>query len=334
MSIQLMTLTWQTSLPLNQKAALLALSDWANDDGASLHPSIYALSERLTCSERTAQRLMRELEEGQWIAVVGNHNGGRPGATRNYRINVRKLRAAAEVEELRRAEHRRQYRHSNMDSSPDPFAEISNQTVQDGCQFDRGVNLSGVTNQVETGDKSGSRRVTNQAETGDTGVTLTTIEPSIEPPKNHQYAQAAKKSAPAKPQGVSDQTWSDWLQLRKTLKAAVTQTAIDGIAREATLAGYTLEQALVTCCANGWRGFKAAWVAPKMPSGFSGQPNGLTETPYQRAARQRVEEMNPAVARKVAGPNAFEQSQAFLDSTNNVIDVTPRHPRQPSLIGG
>lgn len=159
-------------------------------------------------------------------------------------------------------------------------------------------------------------------------------EQSIEQSIEQKNTARARLPALAKPDGVSQQTWSDWLQLRKTLKAAVTQTAIDGIAREATLAGYTLEQALVTCCANGWRGFKAAWVAPKMPSGFSGQPNGLTETPYQRAARQRVEEMNPAVARKVAGPNAFEQSQAFLDSTANVIDVTPRHPRQPSLIGG
>lgn len=159
-------------------------------------------------------------------------------------------------------------------------------------------------------------------------------EQSIEQSIEQKNTARARSAAIAKPDGVSQQTWSDWLQLRKTLKAAVTQTAIDGIAREATLAGYTLEQALVICCANGWRGFKAAWVAPKMPSGFSGQPNGLTETPYQRAARQRVEEMNPAVARKVAGPNAFEQSQAFLDSTNNVIDVTPRHPRQPSLIGG
>lgn len=159
-------------------------------------------------------------------------------------------------------------------------------------------------------------------------------EQSIEHTNEQKNTARARLPALAKPDGVSQQTWSDWLQLRKTLKAAVTQTAIDGIAREAALAGYTLEQALVTCCANGWRGFKAAWVAPKMPSGFSAQPNGLTETPYQRAARQRVEEMNPAVARKVPGPNAFEQSQAFLDSTANVIDVTPRHPRQPSLIGG
>lgn len=159
-------------------------------------------------------------------------------------------------------------------------------------------------------------------------------EQSIEQSIEQKNTARARSAAIAKPDGVTDQTWLDFLQQRKRQRAEVTLTALNGIAREAALAGYTLEQALVTCCANGWRGFKAAWVAPKMPSGFSGQPNGLTETPYQRAARQRVEEMNPAVARKVAGPNAFEQSQAFLDSTNNVIDVTPRHPRQPSLIGG
>ena len=144
-------------------------------------PIVYGLSERLTCSERTAQRLIRDLDEGQWIAVVGNHNGGRPGATRNYRINVRKLRAEAFQEEERRAEVRRQHRHVNADNTPDPF-ETGDKPSKTGDTGVTGDKLTGVTNQVETGDKSGSRRVTNRAETGDTGVTLTTIEPSIEPP--------------------------------------------------------------------------------------------------------------------------------------------------------
>lgn len=324
MSIALMTLTWQTALPLNQKAALLALSDWANDDGASLHPSIYALSERLTCSERTAQRLMRELEEAQWIAVVGNHNGGRPGATRNYRINVRKLRAEAACEEDRRAEVRRQYRHSTMDSMPDPFAETGDKAQQDGCQSDTGVNLSGVTNQVETGDKSGSRRVTNRAETGDTGVTLTTIEPSIEPPKNHQYAKPAKSTVPVKPVEVTDQTWSDWLQLRKTLKAAVTQTAIDGINREARRAGYTLEQALVTCCANGWRGFKAEWMRQR------GQPPHAAprETAYQQQMRERVAALTPRFA---AQPPKQHASDFFREQA---IEVQAQEVAGARMIGG
>ena len=205
MSIALMTLTWQTALPLNQKAALLALSDWANDEGASLHPSIYALSERLTCSERTAQRLIRDLEEGQWIAVVGNHNGGRPGATRNYRINVRKLRAEAFQEEERRAEVRRQHRHVNAGNTPDPF-ETGDKPSKTGDTGVTGDKLTGVTNQVVTGDKPGSRRVTNRAETGDTGVTLTTIEPSIEPSSNRQAPRKAVTLA--KPDGVDDQVWT------------------------------------------------------------------------------------------------------------------------------
>jgi len=314
MSIQLMTLAWQTALPLNQKTVLLALSDWANDEGASLHPSIYALSERLTCSERTAQRLIRDLEEGQWIAVVGNHNGGRPGATRNYRINVRKLRAAAEAEELRRAEIRRQFRHVNTDHTLDPF-DTGDKSGETGDTSVTGDKLTGVTNQVETGDKSGRGRVTNQAETGDTGVTLTTIEPSIEPPKNHHNARAAKNAAVVKPNDVTEQTWTDWLQLRKTLKATVTQTAVDGIAREATRAGYSLEQALVTCCANGWRGFKADWVQSRLPIGQaparSGQPQSFAERDREEAMR-RWEQMTGRTH-----PDRQQQR-------GGVIDITPR----------
>ena len=205
MSIALMTMAWQTALPLNQKTALLALSDWANDDGASLHPSIYALSERLTCSERTAQRLMRELEADQWIAVVGNLNGGKPGATRRYRINVRKLRECARQEEARRDAARRQHRHVVVDEF-NPFDTGDNQgagrvtnAAGTGDANDTGVNLSGVTTATRTGDNQGTGRVTNQAETGDVDVTLTTIEPSIEPPKNlsPSASQPARKKVKA-----------------------------------------------------------------------------------------------------------------------------------------
>lgn len=78
------------------------------------------------------------------------------------------------------------------------------------------------------------------------------------------YSDKPSKSSRSKvkrPDGVDEQIWEDWLQLRKTKKAPVTQTAIDGISREAEKAGYTLEQALEACCSNGWQGFKADWVS-------------------------------------------------------------------------
>ena len=61
--------------------------------------------------------------------------------------------------------------------------------------------------------------------------------------------------------GVDQSIAADWLQSRKTLKAAVTMTAIEGISREAAKANIALSDALALCCQRGWRGFKAEWVA-------------------------------------------------------------------------
>jgi len=71
------------------------------------------------------------------------------------------------------------------------------------------------------------------------------------------------KNTVAPPFGVTDSVWQDWLKLRKAKKAAVTQTAIDGIQREADKAGVSLQTALETCCSRGWTGFKAEWMQSK-----------------------------------------------------------------------
>jgi uncharacterized protein YdaU (DUF1376 family) len=70
-------------------------------------------------------------------------------------------------------------------------------------------------------------------------------------------------SAIAPPVGISQSVWTDFVQLRKDKKAKLTQTAIDGIEAESVKAGWPLEDALRECCARGWTGFKAEWVADK-----------------------------------------------------------------------
>jgi len=71
------------------------------------------------------------------------------------------------------------------------------------------------------------------------------------------------KNTVAPPEGVTDAVWQDWKSLRKVKRAAVTQTAIDGIECEAKKAGVSLQVALETCCARGWTGFKADWLKDK-----------------------------------------------------------------------
>ncbi len=149
-------------------------------------------------------------------------------------------------------------------------------------------------------------------------------EQSIEHTNEQKNTAHARSTVPAKPDYVTDQTWSDWLQLRKTLKAAVTQTAIDGINREARRAGYTLEQALVTCCANGWRGFKAEWMHQR------GQPPHAAprETAYQQQMRERVAALTPRFA---AQPPKQHASDFFREQA---IEVQAQEVAGARMIGG
>lgn len=58
---------------------------------------------------------------------------------------------------------------------------------------------------------------------------------------------------------IDPQVVSDFEKHRRNKKAAITKTALNGIRREATKAGITLEAALIECCERGWVGFKADW---------------------------------------------------------------------------
>jgi uncharacterized protein YdaU (DUF1376 family) len=86
----------------------------------------------------------------------------------------------------------------------------------------------------------------------------------VQPTNNHKPITNNHKpkntNTVAPPDGVTEMVWQDWLKLRKAKKAAVTQTAIDGIQREADKARVSLQTALETCCERGWTGFKAEWM--------------------------------------------------------------------------
>jgi len=85
-----------------------------------------------------------------------------------------------------------------------------------------------------------------------------------EPIKEKIQKEKAGRSVAAVccPEGVDEQVWNDFVSTRK---AKLTQTALDGISREAQKAGWSLEAALRECATRGWRGFKAEWVDKEKP---------------------------------------------------------------------
>ena len=75
--------------------------------------------------------------------------------------------------------------------------------------------------------------------------------------------QKEKVTAPKlaeKPDDVDQQTWDDFLQLRKTKRAPLTVTALATLRAESNKALLGLSEALQTCCLRGWQGFKAEWL--------------------------------------------------------------------------
>ena len=65
------------------------------------------------------------------------------------------------------------------------------------------------------------------------------------------------------PEGVSTDVWDSFVKQRKAKKAQITDNVMRSIAKEANIAGWTLEAALNEIVVRNWQSFKAEWVAGK-----------------------------------------------------------------------
>ena len=96
-----------------------------------------------------------------------------------------------------------------------------------------------------------------------------------EPRTNNQEPNKDKATKVACPTDVDIQVWNDWLLLRKTKKASVTQTVISGARKEAEKANITLEDFLRIWCLRGSQGLEASWIKPEEKAGMKYQPDKM-----------------------------------------------------------
>ncbi|PTE07401.1 helix-turn-helix domain-containing protein [Mesorhizobium helmanticense] len=117
MSIDVMTKVMQRApVSGSEFTCMLVMASWCNDDGDSLFPSIDLLAEAMRVSRSQAKRVLRKLMAATdddeaagdwWIRVVGNKNGGAPGMTRHYEMNVARLDTFSRLPEFEKAYERR-----------------------------------------------------------------------------------------------------------------------------------------------------------------------------------------------------------------------------------
>jgi hypothetical protein len=234
-SIKVMTLVWDGfDASGSELLCMLALADWCDDFGGNLYPSMATIAEKIRLSEKQARRIVHKFEQDGWLEVVGCANGGAPGSSKRWKLNVKRIAELA----LKKPQK----------PAPTPPASVTPPVgVPDPSHGCPSTPPSGVP------EGSHPREPIHQ-------------EPSLEPPVIHKKTPR-KRSAPVLlvncPFDVDVQTWSDWHMLRKAKNAPVTETVVKGARAEAEKAGMTFEAFLGIWCRRGSQGLEAAWLKPE-----------------------------------------------------------------------
>jgi len=110
------------------------------------------------------------------------------------------------------------------------------------------------------------------------------------------------------PPDFDESLWQDWLKIRKSKKAPLTETAWKLFVNETGKAGWTIENAIQECCLRNWASFKAEWVADKQPQGTSFRERDEAEK------RRKWEEMT---GRKWP----TENNTTFIEAETNFLEI-------------
>lgn len=94
---------------------------------------------------------------------------------------------------------------------------------------------------------------------------------------NKEKPTRQKKTSAQKPDDISDSVWFDWVEHRKQKKASVSELVINGLRKEAEIAGLTLEEVMTIQVINGWQGFKASWLTKEGVKGIPTHTGELTQ---------------------------------------------------------
>lgn len=87
MSIKIMSRVWEADMEMGRKMVLLAMADYADDNGGGIYPSIPTLAKKCSMSERALQAHIAEMRNDGWLTVDGK-KPVKGGHVNVYRINL------------------------------------------------------------------------------------------------------------------------------------------------------------------------------------------------------------------------------------------------------
>jgi len=101
MSVRLMSMVFDSDIDSTKKLIMLAVSDFANDEGRSIYPSVSTLCNKTSLSERTVRKQLKELRAKGLLAIEKKSTSKSPNT---YYIGVQEMqgcrRCTPEVQEM------------------------------------------------------------------------------------------------------------------------------------------------------------------------------------------------------------------------------------------
>lgn len=266
-------ITWALKQPVKQSSAkfvLVALANCSNSADGTAWPSIAYLCEATSQDRKTVMANLKRLIETGYIKDTGNRMGGTKSVV-VYQICNTEIGTPSKPEAVPETDTSsaeigttKQYQKRDISTSEAvPFFPPSS-TVFPHKQYQ---------NSLEAVPKTVHGTVRNRNRT-------------VKEDKTELLSQLPASLV------------SDFQQIRKAKKLPLTQTAVNGLQREADKAGLSLEDAVRICCEYGWAGFNAGWYADRQGKAAKSEPAWRTEQ------RNRTLSAVPAIAQ--VGGSAIE----------------------------
>ena len=151
-----------------------------------------------------------------------------------------------------------------------------------------------IDKQRKNGKLGGRPKKTQRKPTANPDITQK--KPNQEPVTINHKPIVNTATVVACPDGLEISVWQDWLKIRKSKKAPLTETAWKLFVNECNKAGWTVDDAVRECCLRNWQSFKADWVAKpvnKADQVFTTVPSRFERDPALIAVEQKLKEAVP-----------------------------------------
>jgi hypothetical protein len=252
MSIKFINLVWKMPLNPNETLVLLALADSANDEGFCF-PGYKNLIEKTKLSRATLAKILSILQGAGLFDKKPHAIIGEGRKVNTYQLLFNESWFQIVVQDPAKSQ------------SIKLIESLSNELILkiNGLRKDKKSPISSglKLRKVQALNSKSLEPEHEPSYNPHKEPSLKDIEKTDKPPKPKKQAKSEKEdeSELLKAYGIPDDLAHDFIAHRKTKRASVSKTVLNGFKREANKAGIPLEDAIRISIERGWQGFNASW---------------------------------------------------------------------------